>query len=45
MGSSVDQHFGETATQSARDVTEGKIIACKWVKLACQRHLNDLVRS
>ena len=45
MGSSVDQHFGETATQYARDVTEGKIIACKWVKLACLRHLDDLARE
>jgi phage terminase large subunit-like protein len=28
--------------QYARDVLNNKIIACKWVKLACQRHLNDL---
>lgn len=26
----------------ARDVVEGKIIACKWVKAACKRHLDDL---
>lgn len=26
----------------ARDVVNGRIPACKWVKLACQRHLNDL---
>lgn len=37
--------FGDIATQYARDVVEGRIIACKWVKLACQRHLNDLARS
>lgn len=30
------------AVRYARDVTAGKIVACKWVKLACQRHLNDL---
>ncbi|WP_020475249.1 terminase large subunit [Zavarzinella formosa] len=29
-------------TQYARDVVEGKIVAGKWVKLACQRHLDDL---
>lgn len=23
----------------------GRILACKWVKLACQRHLNDLKRA
>lgn len=30
------------AEQYARDVTEGKIPASKWVRLACQRHLDDL---
>lgn len=39
------QSFGDIATQYAQDVVDGKIIACKWVKLACQRHLNDLARS
>lgn len=29
------------AEKYARDVVTGKIIACKWVKLACQRHLDD----
>jgi phage terminase large subunit-like protein len=29
----------------AREVTAGSILACKWVKLACKRHLDDLVRS
>lgn len=37
--------FGDVATQYARDVVDGHIIACKWVRLACQRHLNDLDRS
>jgi phage terminase large subunit-like protein len=37
--------FAEIATQYARDVVEGHVIACKWVKLACQRHLNDLALS
>ncbi len=26
----------------ARDVIAGRTVACKWVKLACRRHLNDL---
>lgn len=37
--------FGAIATQYARDVVEGRKIACKWVRLACQRHLNDLARA
>jgi len=35
----------EAATQYARDVVDGTIVACKFVKQACLRHLNDLVRS
>jgi phage terminase large subunit-like protein len=27
------------------DVTEGRAVACKWTRLACQRHLNDLARA
>lgn len=30
------------ANQYARDVLNGKILACKSIQLACQRHLNDL---
>ena len=30
------------STKYAKDVLSGKILACKWVKLACQRHLDDL---
>lgn len=30
------------AEQYARDVISGKIVACKWVKLACERHIHDL---
>jgi phage terminase large subunit-like protein len=30
------------AEKYARQVISGKIIACKWIKLACQRHLDDL---
>src|ERR1051326_4542634 len=34
-----------TANQYARDIVAGRILACKWVKLACKRHLDDLVRA
>lgn len=37
--------YAGTATQYARDVVEGRILACKWVRLACQRHLNDLEKA
>lgn len=30
------------AEQYARDVVEGKVTACRWVRLACERHLHDL---
>ncbi|HIC9079520.1 TPA: terminase large subunit [Klebsiella aerogenes] len=30
------------ANQYARDVLNGKILACKSIQLACQRHFNDL---
>ena len=33
------------ATLYAKQVTDGEIIACKKVKQACERHLNDLQRS
>lgn len=29
----------------ARDVIAGRVVACRWVKLACQRHLDDLDRA
>ncbi|MBR8135137.1 terminase large subunit [Burkholderia cenocepacia] len=33
------------ANQFARDVVREKVLACRWVKLACQRHLDDLAAS
>lgn len=33
------------ANQYAEDVVAGRILACKWVKLACRRHLKDLKSS
>ena len=35
----------KAAKSYIRGVLSGKIPACKWVKLACQRHINDLERS
>lgn len=29
----------------ARDVVAGRVVACKWVKLACQRHFDDAKRA
>lgn len=37
--------YAEIAEQYARDVTDGRILACKWVRLACQRHLDDMDRA
>jgi len=33
------------ATQYATEVVYGDIVSCKWEKLACSRHLNDLERQ
>lgn len=33
------------AEQYARDVISGKIIACRWVRLACERHVDDLAHA
>jgi phage terminase large subunit-like protein len=37
--------FADIATAYAQDVASGKIAACKWHRLACQRHLKDLERA
>ncbi len=39
------KNFGEIATDYARDIAELRIPACKWVRLACQRHLDDIARA
>jgi phage terminase large subunit-like protein len=33
------------ARRYAEDVVKGRVPACKWVRLACQRHLNDLAKQ
>jgi phage terminase large subunit-like protein len=35
----------DPVTQYAHDVTTGRIIACRLVRLACERHLRDLVEG
>lgn len=35
----------EKALRYAKDVVAGKILACKWVRLACRRHLDDLAKA
>jgi phage terminase large subunit-like protein len=45
MERAVETHFGDVATAYAQDVAAGKIVSCKWHRLACQRHLKDLERS
>jgi phage terminase large subunit-like protein len=37
--------YAGIATQYARDVVEERIVACKWVRKACARHLADLERA
>lgn len=38
-------NFADIATAYARDVVEGRVIANKWHRLACARHLKDLARA
>lgn len=33
------------ANEYARDVVEGRVVACKWHRLACKRHLDDLAKA
>lgn len=44
-GSAVAIGFAARAELYARGVVDGHVIACKWVKAAGQRHLDDLKRS
>jgi phage terminase large subunit-like protein len=42
---SAERNYAKEATEYAKAVVAGKIVACKWVKLACMRHLKDLRRK
>lgn len=44
-GASQSTEFSSRATEYARRVVAGKVIASKWVRLACERHLRDLKAS
>lgn len=37
--------YAAIVDQYAQDVVQGRIVACKWVRLACERHLADLQRQ
>ena len=37
--------YAAVAKRYAQDVNDGKITACRWVRLACKRHLDDLAAS
>lgn len=38
-------NFADRATQYATVVAAGQIVACKWHRLACERHLRDIARA
>lgn len=42
---SADHPHVDVGNRYAKDVVAGKIPACKWVRLACRRHLDDLKRQ
>lgn len=41
----MNKDYAAIAQQYALDVVSGTIPACRWIKLAAQRHLDDLVKS
>jgi len=44
MDGITEQQYVETGLTYAKGVVAGEIVACKWVKAACQRQLDDLER-
>jgi phage terminase large subunit-like protein len=42
---SAPRDYAAISNQYARDVLAGRIVACKWIHLACKRHLDDLARE
>ena len=40
-----DRDYVAIANKYATDVTTGKISACRWIKLACKRHLDNVLES
>lgn len=43
--SNIARDYIEIGNQYARDVVSGSLPACKWVVLACKRHIDDLARQ
>lgn len=41
----MDGRYFDAATAYARAVVAGEVLACKWVRAACQRQLDDLARA
>jgi phage terminase large subunit-like protein len=41
----VDADYAGIALQYAQGVVKGSTVACKWVRLACKRHISDLKES
>lgn len=41
----VSESYAIRALEYCNDVLSGKIIACEYVKMACQRHINDLAKQ
>lgn len=41
----MSKDYASIATEYAQDVVDGKVIANKWHRLACQRHLDDLQKA
>lgn len=39
------EDFCAKALRYAKDVVARRIVACKWVRLACQRHIDDFARA
>ena len=39
------QTYAQRATNYAQRVVDGQILASKWIRLACQRHLDDLEKT
>lgn len=42
---SFGRDYAAIAEAYARDVAAGRVVACKWIKLAAERHLRDLRRK
>lgn len=45
MAAKIKYPLMKKAEDYARSIVNGEIIACKWIKLLCQKHLADLVKA